>query len=284
MNLVGKIFTVLIFVMCIVFASFALMLHAAHKNWREEIVKQDGYRDRIDKLAKEQSDLQQSYALLEQQRKSDNDRNEALIKKLDVANRELTASQQTAEARYLQKEGENRNLSMTLKLNQENMDNLRNENEELRAASKVAVAQRQTFWDNLVKGTTDLNNALAEINLLQNRLRGLVEPYKTAVSELEYAKIRPSDLYKQPPAGLEGIVTSVQPSDVEISLGYDQGVRVGHRFAVTRPSMGANHYIGDIVVSSVPYPHRAVCRPDKSSMLQQIQKYDHVQASLTKSR
>ena len=34
MNLVGKIFTVLIFVMCLVFASFALMFHAAHHNWK----------------------------------------------------------------------------------------------------------------------------------------------------------------------------------------------------------------------------------------------------------
>ena len=29
MNLIGKIFTVVIFLMCIVFASFALMVHAA---------------------------------------------------------------------------------------------------------------------------------------------------------------------------------------------------------------------------------------------------------------
>jgi hypothetical protein len=34
--------------MCIVFASFALMLHSAHKIWREEIVKTGGYRDQVD--------------------------------------------------------------------------------------------------------------------------------------------------------------------------------------------------------------------------------------------
>ncbi len=39
MNLVGKIFTVLIFLMCVVFGTFALMVHAAHKNWKEEVVK-----------------------------------------------------------------------------------------------------------------------------------------------------------------------------------------------------------------------------------------------------
>ena len=68
MNLVGKIFTVLIFVMCIVFASFSLMLHAAHKNWWNEIAKQGGYRDQIDKLNHEKADLQHAYVLLAEQR------------------------------------------------------------------------------------------------------------------------------------------------------------------------------------------------------------------------
>ena len=36
MNLVGKIFTVLIFLMCVVFGTFALMVHSAHKNWKTE--------------------------------------------------------------------------------------------------------------------------------------------------------------------------------------------------------------------------------------------------------
>ncbi len=36
MNLIGKIFTVLIFLMCLVFGTFAVMLHAAHKNWLAE--------------------------------------------------------------------------------------------------------------------------------------------------------------------------------------------------------------------------------------------------------
>ena len=39
MNLVGKIFTVLIFLMCVVFGTFALMVHAAHKNWKVEAVE-----------------------------------------------------------------------------------------------------------------------------------------------------------------------------------------------------------------------------------------------------
>ena len=39
MNLVGKIFVVCIFVMSMVFASFAIMVYATHTNWRDEIYR-----------------------------------------------------------------------------------------------------------------------------------------------------------------------------------------------------------------------------------------------------
>ncbi len=85
-------------------------------------------------------------------------------------------------------------------------------------------------------------------------------------------------MYANPPADLEGVVTAVEPSAVEISLGYDDGVRKGHRFIVT--SHTTNNYVGDIDVVRVDYPNRAVCRPVSDMMRVQIQKGDYVKASL----
>ena len=39
MNLVGKIFVVLIFVMSLVFMAFAMAVYATHRNWREEVTR-----------------------------------------------------------------------------------------------------------------------------------------------------------------------------------------------------------------------------------------------------
>ncbi len=39
MNLVGRIFVVLILIMSIVFATFSIMVYATHTNWREEIMR-----------------------------------------------------------------------------------------------------------------------------------------------------------------------------------------------------------------------------------------------------
>src|SRR5215813_8399900 len=41
MNLLGKIFTVLIFVMSIVFMSLSLMVFATHKNWKQAAIGTD---------------------------------------------------------------------------------------------------------------------------------------------------------------------------------------------------------------------------------------------------
>ncbi len=282
MNLVGKIFTVLIFVMCIVFASFALMLHAGHKNWYNEIARQGGYRDQVDKLAKEKSDLQQAYALLEDQRKKDNLRNEKLIGDLRVANEQLSQSERAASEKNLVMEGNLRKFATDFKLVEQNLTDLRDEAETLRKENKDAVAQQQTMWDKLVAATTGVNNAGAEITRLQKQLRDVAEQYVAAQQILARGHIRPSDVLANPPAGLRGLVTAVQQSDVAISLGYDSGVANGQRFAVTRPSTG--RYIGEIVVYKVPYPNGAICRADKSTMTDQIQKGDDVQASLSKHR
>src|SRR5215212_9494584 len=39
MNLVGKIFVALIFIMSLVFAAFSIAVYSTHTNWRQEIVR-----------------------------------------------------------------------------------------------------------------------------------------------------------------------------------------------------------------------------------------------------
>jgi uncharacterized protein YhaN len=284
MNLVGKIFTVLIFVMCLVFSSFALMLHAAHKNWYNEIVKQGGYRDQVDKVATEKSKLQQDYTQLQAQKIKDEDRYKTDIKRLEAANDELNKRiYDPVNGLAVQKDqlqGALRKFIAGYKVVETNLNELRDEVEKLRSETMLATADRQKIWNDLVKTTTDLNTASAQIAEFQRKLRPLVDQLHLAQQLAAYAGMRESDMYKDPPTPLTGEVTGVQQGEVEISLGYDDGIHTGQRFAVTRPS--TNHYIGDIIVYQVPYPNRAVCRPDASMMREQIQKYDNVTASLTR--
>ena len=62
MNLVGKIFTVLILLMCVVFGTFALMVHAAQKNWKEQAALLNGQltqtNQKIADLTQEKTNLE----------------------------------------------------------------------------------------------------------------------------------------------------------------------------------------------------------------------------------
>ena len=46
MNLVGKIFVVLILVMSVVFMAFAMAVYATHRNWREVVVNEQAAPDK----------------------------------------------------------------------------------------------------------------------------------------------------------------------------------------------------------------------------------------------
>ena len=277
MNLVGKIFTVLIFVMCIVFSSFALMLHAGHKNWRDEYVKQTA---ELDKANEEKAKLQQAYKLLDQQRTNDNDRDKKLIASMQAAYDIVNTDNLNANTKNMQLQGDLRKFAADFKLVAQTLADIRSEAESLRDANKVAVDERQKIFDDDVAKTTADTNHLAEINRLEKTLGDLARKYQTLFALAQNAKLQESDLQAEAPPGSSGIVTGVRQSDVEISLGYDDGIRPGHRFAVTRPNTG--QYVGDIVVVEVKYPNRAVCRAVKETMRDHIEKYDHVQANLTK--
>jgi hypothetical protein len=281
MNLVGKIFTFLIFVMCIVFSAFALMLHAGHTNWRNEYIKQTAL---LDTANLDKAKLQQAYTVLEQLRTTDKDSANKQIGKLQADYDGAKQDKLNAEAKASQLQSDMRVLVAASKAIEQNLADIRTEAEALRAQTVVAVDERQKVFDNLVKATTDVTTLNTEIARIQKQLRDLAAKFNEQTVLTQYAKITPADMQKDPPGDQysHATVTGVRQSDVEISLGSDDGVRPGHRFSITRPSTG--QYVGDVVVVQVPYPNRAIARAVKETMRDQIQKYDHVQASLSKKR
>jgi hypothetical protein len=146
---------------------------------------------------------------------------------------------------------------------------------------KVAVDERNAKQKELVNTTDQLMNAVAERQRLEKLGRELAAQNLKLKELLEYNKTA-MDKSAVPPPGTRGMVTAVPRQDeVEISLGADDGIRKGHKFIVTRPSTGK--YISMIDVVRVDDPNRAVCRPDKASQNDQIQKGDQVDA-YTKAR
>ncbi|MGO9108993.1 MAG: hypothetical protein ACLP9L_07150 [Thermoguttaceae bacterium] len=281
MNLVGKIFTVLIFLMCVVFGTFALMVHAAHKNWREVVVAKGGLNDQLtaaSKLNRELTDEKKVLeTALENEKKDKRDRLTALENEKKI----VVGERQDAEGKLQVEEGKSRVLALAIQETSKRLSVLQTAIDGMRNDIKVAVDERNGIHKNLVHTTDELMNAVAERDRLEKLQRELVTQIQRLNDLVKWAKITPTDLAMYPPEGLEGEVTSVADDVVEISVGADDGVRKGHKFSVTHPSNGK--YVGVIEVKRVDYPNRAVCRPDKAMLNDPIQKGDHVKA-ITKPR
>jgi predicted nucleic acid-binding Zn-ribbon protein len=274
MNLVGKIFTVLIFLMCVVFGTFALMVHATHKNWKEVVI---GLNNDLTKANKEKQDVTEQKAVL--QTTLDNERKE-IQKRLIALEQEknlLDDDKKDLKTKLEAVEKDARALAMTIKGISQDLGVLQTAVTGMRDSIKLTVEERDRIQKALVNTTDDLMNAVNERQRLEKLGRELAGQKVKMEEALKYYKLSADGYQDNGPPPVEGEVTSVpRPDVVEISLGADDGVRKGHKFIVTRPSTGK--YIGMIVVIQVDYPNRAVCRPDKEQQLDQIQKGDHVKA------
>ena len=279
MNLVGKIFTVLIFLMCVVFGTFALMVHAAHQNWREVVMAPSvGLNDQLINANKEKQGLLDEKKILQTTLENERKDIQKRLIALEQAARDAIAERDKDENKIAAKDAEARRLTMTIDEIQKRLGVLQVAIDGMRTDIKVTVDERNKVQSELVDTTDKLMNSVAEREKLEKLQRQLVDQINKLKEMVQYAKITQSSLAKVPPEGQEGEVTAVpKPDVVEISIGADQGVRKGFRYVVTRPSAGFK-YIGVIEVIQVEYPNRAVCRPDKGVTSDQIQRGDHVKA------
>jgi hypothetical protein len=285
MNLVGKIFTVLIFLMSVVFATFALAVYTTHKNWRTVVDNPThplGLSQQLDNAQKEKKTLEDKKKQLEDQCKVERDRYDKMIAQLETENDKLH-NEQVANAQTIAKlETSARDAVQAMRAVHETLAGLRKQTDQLRVDIKAAREDRDQKFKEVIRLTDELHNAVNERMRLEKANRDLAEQLVKARECLTYNKLNESSNYKEknPPPDLQGLVTAVpRPDVVEVSIGSDDGLMKGHKLEVVRSQGGVATYVGRIVVLETR-PDRAVCRPDPSMQRSPIQKDDRVFANL----
>ena len=135
---------------------------------------------------------------------------------------------------------------------------LRTQVDKLNADILAAYAVRDEAIDSLVAKTDDANILATEMQTLQKQALLTSEQLADAMDVLSKFKLKaePSIYSGTPPKGVPGVVTAApQGGLVEISIGEDDGLLVGHRLDVYRSST----YLGKIEVISIK-PDKAVCK------------------------
>jgi flagellar biosynthesis GTPase FlhF len=266
MNLVGKIFTVLILVMALVFMAFAVAVYATHKNWRDIVM-----------LPRDQAKGGQA-AGLKYQLEDARARNKDLKDRRDNMEEELAKEQLAArnallklKEEYKKQQADNAALQEELKtVNQEKLQaitslgtqqqtnlKLRGEVDKLREEIRQAQKERDDKMAELIAATDQrlqLENELRRAKDLQTRTAA---DLAKALEVCRRFKLNP-DPAAYVNADVDGVVTAVQGTGlIEISLGSDDGLNKGAYLRIFRAD--GSMYLGRAQVLQTA-PDKSVCK------------------------
>ena len=262
MNTIGKIFVFALFIMSLVFMSFAVALYSTHTNWRDEImrtkeqVKQGqriGWKAQLDDAQAERAKLSAEITRYPAAVAASEAARDQVVAKIQTAleekNKDLEVLRKEKEARELEREKAQAELAAARL--------------ELEAASKVVadlraeVRTQQDKVDEQVDRAASLASELHEkesfLEIASERRAQLEKQVANARLLLQQSGLSIDSLPRDAVPKIDGVVTNVVDDSIELSLGGDDGLQMGHELDVYRN----DQYLGRVRVVSIK-PDRAV--------------------------
>lgn len=191
MNLTGKIFTVLVFLMSLVFMSFAVAVYSTHTNWREKVMNPDeGTAARLTEVTAENEELKTELdTLTTDLAREQIDRREVLAK--------LETEKERIEVERKSQEGELARLKDSLREATTAMEDLHKKLAELRVQIGVpdpngppaqgltqqveqVKKEREVLFGKVVELTDQLHQAVNSVRALEKRNKELAADYANA--------------------------------------------------------------------------------------------------------
>jgi hypothetical protein len=251
MNLIGKIFVVLIFFMSVAFMSFSVVVYGTHQNWKKAAQDVEAKRKLLaDELQKKE---EEKAALTKQIEAEQLAKREALAK-LETEKTALETQRNDLVKQRDALQLKDKEAVAALDVSQQNLAKLTKEVEVLRGEIRDAQSQRDKHFAKVVDVTDRIHQAQGELKRLDERnvqLAGQVAAAKTVLDAHGLSKDTPVDNI---PPQIRGKVLAVnQDNMIEISLGKDDGLREGHTLEIFRGSK----YLGRVEVLHAS-PDRAV--------------------------
>jgi len=269
MNLLGKIFIVLILVMSLVFLGMSLMVYATHKNWiavinrTQQEVKPGqplGLKHQLAEAQTKVKDLEAQLAKLKTEVDSEEAARRVQLAKLETEKSELKKEYDDLLQREAKIKEETRVAQETTKQSQEMLSAKLEEIETLRDQMAKAYADRDTQFDNSVALEDKLHQATNELERAKfntETLTRLTANYRKAADRKNVDLDAPVDNI---PPKLDGYVTASRSDGmVEVALGADDGLRGGHRIFVYRNHAGSSKFLGVAEVVKTT-PDRSVAK------------------------
>ena len=284
MTLVGKIFTVLIFVMTIVFMSFAVMVFATHKNWKDLATnatpapgKPLGLEQQLAQMKQQKADAE-----IQVQKLRDELKMESAARAQAIG--ALTTRLVKAEGELSQKQAElatvltnHTQVAEAAKQAQSRLEALEKEIAGIRTDLRTTQKDLDSKVLEVVKLTDDLNQAIALRDTEKEKNTQAVLQLAQMKMVMDANGLSADSLVSHIAPKVEGVVLEVSDKGlIEISIGRDDGLKEGHSLEVFRD----NTYLGRIIIRRTA-PDRAVGQIIKELQRGQIKRGDRVSTKLS---
>jgi hypothetical protein len=291
MNLVGKILVVLNCVASLVFMTFAVVVHATHTNWKDEVTRAEprpgtdgtmlpkGLRLQLQDKDTELAALQTERNALELSLTKERRLWEQRLGQLSTAVDGFRKQYEDSEKRLAEKVQEARDAIARMQAAEQRLTTNQQELERLRDEIRDARLQRDEHMKKVVVLEDELAQAKGEWQRLEKRNQQLLQQ----ISELQIA-LQDHQIQLDPnsPPRVQGqVLASMESGYIEISIGRDDGLEKGHLLDVYRegPTPETTKYLGKIQIVRVE-PDKAVARILPEYQKGKIQRGDRVATRL----
>jgi hypothetical protein len=274
MTLLGKFLSTFIFILSTAFMVLALAVNASHRNWREVVLDpNNGLKKQIETISRTNQQLtddrQRTQAALDREQAARRTALAALQSQLDQMEQLLRAS----EAQVQQLEAKSTELSQLDRSRAEELQRLTDEARKLRDQIRAEQEDRDSLFAETLKMTDQMNLLKGSLQAQTERneqLAGQLSRYREVVDMKGIDVNQPLD--GAPPERNGTVLVVNRPLDmVEVSIGYDDGLRDGHLLDVTR----SGRYVGRLRIRRTE-PNRSVAEILKDYNQSPIQEGDRV--------
>ena len=258
MNLLGKIFVVLIAVMSLVFMTLALAVYATHKNWKDIVNGPTGLQSQLQLKTTEFDQLKNDYNRLESQLKGEVESAQLQVRKLEAERGDATAA---------------------VAATQQNNQRLAEEVTGLREDIRTNQQARDQAFATTLQATEDLHQTKGQLDSTVERNRQLTSQVSGMTHVMQSNGLDPNTPPDAVVPSVNGLVSQVRQAAgaqlVEVTIGGDDGLKQGNTVEVYR----GDRYLGRIEILKTS-PDRAVGRVDRRFQQGQIQEGDRVATRL----
>jgi len=277
MNFLGKVFIVLVFVLSIIFMSFAIVVYSTHKNWRELATAQSA------KLTDAKAEMERL--------KSQHDRQVEQLEAARIAEEQQAAKLETERAMLAQNNAEiqksldelrqeQRQTMAAFTATQQNNESLSTQVADLSKQKRDSELARDAQYAEMLKATEERNILVGQLETATQRNIQLSAQVGRMAHVMQANGLNPATDANTVTPTVEGIVSQIRRTGgvqlVEFSLGADDGIKLGDTVEVYR----GNKYLGRLSVRETS-PDKAIGEVNRSFLQGQIQEGDRVATRLT---